>query len=180
MFSLEVDGALQLRQLEGHQAPLLFALTEKNRADLRRWLPWLDDNTTEEDSRSFIDSGLERYTNRESLELGIWHREALVGMVAFNQFSWGARNGELGYWLDAEARGQGIMTRSCRALIAHAFAELDLNRIEIRCAAGNAPSRAIPERLGFRQEGQLRQVEWLYDHFVDHIVYGLLAGEKLR
>jgi ribosomal-protein-serine acetyltransferase len=180
VFSLVIDHALQLRQLEGHQAPLLFALTEKNRAYLRRWLFWLDDNTTAEDSRSFIDSGRERYANRESLELGIWHREALVGMVGFNHFAWGAQSGELGYWLDAEAQGTGIMTRSCRGLIAHAFAELDLHRVEIRCAADNQRSRAIPERLGFRQEGQLRQVEWLYDHFVDHCVYGLLAGEELR
>ena len=72
------------------------------------------------------------------------------------------------------------MTRGCRALIAHGFTELDLHRVEIRCAVDNLKSRAIPERLGFRREGQLREVEWLYDHFVDHVVYGLLAGEGLR
>ncbi|MDP9371062.1 MAG: GNAT family N-acetyltransferase, partial [Chloroflexota bacterium] len=38
-------------------------------------------------------------------------------------------------------------------------------------------SCAIPERLGFAREGTLRQVEWLYDHFVDHHVYGMLAAE---
>ena len=83
----------------------------------------------------------------------------------------------MGYWLDKEAQGTGLMTRSCSALLEHAFAELDLNRVEIRCAVDNARSRAIPERLGFRLEGQLRQAEWLYDRFVDHAVYGLLARE---
>lgn len=177
MFALAVDRALQLRLMEGHQAPLLFALIEKNRTYLRSWLPWLDDNTAIADSRNFIDCARERYANREGLDMGIWHREILVGVIGFQQFSWGSQSGELGYWLDADAQGAGIMTRCCRALIDHAFTKLELNRVEIRCAVDNAPSRAIPERLGFRQEGHLRQVEWLYDHFVDHVVYGLLVGE---
>ena len=178
MLSLTVDSALHLRLLESHQAPQLFALIEKNRAYLRSWLPWLDDNTRTSDSRDFIECSRERYANREALDMGIWSREELIGVVGFNQFAWGSRSGEMGYWLDEEAQGGGIMTRSCRALLQHGFAELDLNRVEIRCAVDNMPSRAIPERLGFRLEGQLRQVEWIYDHYVDHAVYGLLAGEQ--
>jgi ribosomal-protein-serine acetyltransferase len=38
-------------------------------------------------------------------------------------------------------------------------------------------SRAIPEKLGFVQEGITRQEEWLYDHYVDHVIYGLLAKD---
>jgi ribosomal-protein-serine acetyltransferase len=49
--------------------------------------------------------------------------------------------------------------------------------VEIGCAPGNRKSCAIPERLGFTREGVLRQREWLYDHFVDHVVYGILAEE---
>ena len=41
----------------------------------------------------------------------------------------------------------------------------------------NHKSRAIPERFGFKKEGMIRQAEWLYDHYVDHIIYGLLARE---
>jgi ribosomal-protein-serine acetyltransferase len=38
-------------------------------------------------------------------------------------------------------------------------------------------SRGIPERLGFVNKGCIRQAEWLYDHYVDHVVYGKLAEE---
>ena len=41
----------------------------------------------------------------------------------------------------------------------------------------NIKSRAIPERLGFKYEATLRQCEWLYDHYVDHAVYSMLASE---
>ena len=54
---------------------------------------------------------------------------------------------------------------------------MGLNRIEIRCATQNVRSRAIPERLGFKEEGLIRDAEWLYDHYVDHIVYGMLESD---
>lgn len=57
------------------------------------------------------------------------------------------------------------------------FNELKLNRVDIRAAEENIKSRAIPERLGFVCEGQIRQAEWLYDHYVNHIVYGMMAAE---
>jgi ribosomal-protein-serine acetyltransferase len=49
--------------------------------------------------------------------------------------------------------------------------------VEVRAAPGNRRSRAIPERLGFRQEGILRDAEWLYDHYVDLVVYAMLADD---
>ena len=69
------------------------------------------------------------------------------------------------------------MTSASRALVDQAFNQAKLNRVEIRCAIGNERSRAIPSRLCFREEGLLRDAEWLYDHFVDHIVYAMLARD---
>jgi ribosomal-protein-serine acetyltransferase len=59
----------------------------------------------------------------------------------------------------------------------YAFNELKLDKVEIRVAVENKKSRGIPERLGFVSEGCIRQAEWLYDHYVDHIVYGMLAKD---
>jgi ribosomal-protein-serine acetyltransferase len=47
----------------------------------------------------------------------------------------------------------------------------------MECAAGNTGSRMVAERLGFSQEGVMRQAAWLNDRFVDHVMYGLLAQE---
>ena len=72
------------------------------------------------------------------------------------------------------------MTRSCRALIDHAFSTLGLHRVVIRCAVENHRSRAIPERLGFTLEGIERESQWLYDHFVDLAIYALLETNALN
>ena len=177
MFHLAVDSAIELGVLEARHDSLLCTLVDRNREHLRRWVPWLDNNTTVSDSRAFIDQARERYVNREGLDAGIWHRNRLAGLGSFNDIDWGNRRAGIGYWLSSDCQGRGIMTRSCAALIGHAFGKLDLNRVEIRCSPRNDRSRAIPTRLGFTHEGVIRQAEWLYDHFEDHEIYGLLAGE---
>ncbi len=80
--------------------------------------------------------------------------------------------------MDAAHQGKGIVTACCRAVAAHAFSELKLHRVVIRCAVENHRSRAIPERLGFSFEGIARQSEWLYDHFEDVAVYALLQTDN--
>lgn len=69
------------------------------------------------------------------------------------------------------------MTKVAKALTNYAFTHLNLNKVEIRAAVGNKKSRSVPERLGFVNEGIIRQAEWLYDHYVDITVYGVLANE---
>lgn len=56
---------------------------------------------------------------------------------------------ELGYWLDAASTGQGLATEAAGALLAVAAALTGLTHVEIRCDVANAPSAAVPRRLGF-------------------------------
>ena len=168
---------LQLRLLEEFHAKELFRLIDNDRLYLRDWLPWLDTQQGIDDSLQFIRIVREQYFSGESLTLGIWHDDALCGVISFAKFDWPNKTGMIGYWLASASQGKGIMTEACRAMINHGFDGLKLHRIEIRCATGNAKSRAIPMRLGLTQEGTLRDGEWLYDHFVDIIVYSVLAPD---
>jgi ribosomal-protein-serine acetyltransferase len=69
------------------------------------------------------------------------------------------------------------MTEAVRAHVDHAFATWELNRILIQAAVDNGRSRAIPERLGFREEGVLREVERVGGRMLDGVVYAMLAGD---
>jgi ribosomal-protein-serine acetyltransferase len=61
------------------------------------------------------------------------------------------------------------------ALVDHAFDEWKLHRVQIRAATGNTKSRAIPERLGFEQEGILLEAERVGDRYQDLVLYARLA-----
>jgi len=71
-------------------------------------------------------------------------------------------------------QGRGIVTLATACLTDYAFREQDRKRVILHCAVGNLKSRAVAERLGFVQEGILREAEWLYDHYVDLVVYSML------
>ena len=77
-------------------------------------------------------------------EVGLYPRAA-TGRVPYSD----ADRVELGYWLRSDATGQGLITEASRALLAVAATLPHLSHVEIRCDARNAPSAAIPKRLGF-------------------------------
>ena len=177
MQPIAVSEQLALTPLELRDAHELFDLTDRNRAYLRHWLPWLDNITRPEDTRAFIRAAQAQASQNSGTQLAIRLDGRITGIVGHHQIDWRNRLTSLGYWVAEEFQGRGLVTAASQALVSHAFDHAQLNRVEIRCATGNDKSRAIPVRLGFREEGLLRDAEWLYDHFVDHIVYAMLSRD---
>lgn len=177
MFTHRLDDDTELRLLEREQADELFALVDDNREYLRQWLPWVDDTKSVEDSAAFIEMTLEQFAEGNGFQAGVWYEGALGGVIGHHGVDRANLSTSLGYWLGASFQGKGLMTKSCRVLIEHAFGYWGLERVEIRCATENMKSRAIPERLGFELEGVLRRAEVLYGTHVDLAVYGMVAAE---
>jgi len=178
MFSYKIDDDAQLRLIELRHAEELNALIRENFEHIRKWSSWLtDEERPVERTREWIRQNLTHFANNESFTVGIWYKNALAGQIDFGNVDWNDRKFEIGYWLGATFQGKGLVTKACRVLINHAFDDLQFNRVEMRCAVENKKSRKIPEKLGFREEGILRQSGWLHDHFVDEVIYGLLASE---
>jgi ribosomal-protein-serine acetyltransferase len=177
LIKIPIEGGLELKSLELREAELLMAIVNANRPYLRRWLPWLDLTLTIDEMIVFVESTLRQNAAGQGFQAAIWHGGNIAGVIGFHHLEWANRSTCIGYWLDEGRQGSGLMTKACRALIDYAFSEWKLNRVEIRCAEHNTRSRGIPERLGFTNEGLLREAEWLYDHFVDHVVYGMLARD---
>jgi RimJ/RimL family protein N-acetyltransferase len=87
------------------------------------------------------------------------------------------RRAELGYALGREHWGKGYMQEALRALLDYSFNELNLHRLEADVDPRNAASIRTLEKLGFRQEGYLRE-RWLVGGGTqDSLFYGLLGSE---
>ena len=177
MFCLKVDDEIVLGLLEERHAQLLLDLNEASREHLRKWLPHIGNLNTVEETRQFILTWLKRFSENNGFLAGIFYNDELAGCSVFRYYDWNVRQTEIGYWLGQPFTGRGIITRSTRKMVKYAFEELKMNRVEIRCATGNVESRAVPERLGFMQEGLLRQAFWKYDHWLDTAVYSMLASD---
>lgn len=176
-FVIPVRENLELRLRTEADAEEVFGVVDKNRSYLRQWLPWVDATKTVEDTRKYIQACLSNFEKQEGIDLGIWYEGQWVGSIGFHYWDKTNRKDTIGYWLSESFQGKGIITDSVSALIKYGFEVMNLNRIEILCAVDNAKSRAIPEKLGFKNEGVCRQNEWLYDHFIDAVAYSLLVSE---
>ena len=165
-----------LRLIQPEDAPRLWELVDRNRSYLRRWLPWLDITTSCEDSQQFIADALSAFEVGESMVNVILDQDEpphsqVVGICGFNWLNSTLRSGYVGYWLDEAHQGKGLMRRSCQVLERIGFEQMNLNKIEIHVAEKNLPSRRIAEGLGYNETGRIWDAEWLYDHFVDHVIY---------
>lgn len=177
MFTHQIDRDLCLKIAELRDAEKLFALTDQSRTYLKEWLPWVNYTTSVEDTADFIQIGLQKFADNKGLNTVILYKGETVGAASFNEINWSNKTTSIGYWLGENYQGKGIMTKVSKALTTYAFTELKLNKVEIRAAVDNKKSRRIPERLGYVNEGCIRQSERLGNRYVDHVVYGVLAAE---
>ena len=179
MVGFELPGGVQLRLLTELDVEELHAVVSANREHLARWLPWAARQTLA-DTRAFVRLTRRQFSENNGFQLAIVPGGRIAGVVGFHAISWPNRSTTIGYWLAADAQGRGTMTAAVRTLAEHAFTAWALNRVEIRAAVDNARSRAVAERLGFREEGTLREAERVGDRYLDHVVYGMLASEWRR
>ena len=177
LFKYVISENTYLKLLDLNDVDELFTLTDRSRETLREWLPFVDDVRTVEDTEKFVRNAMHQYANNNGIQAGIYYEGKLAGVIGYHQVNWQHRWTSIGYWLGNDFVGKGLVTNSMKAFIDYAFSYLKLNRIEVRVAVGNIRSRTIPKVLGFNEEGRLRDAEWLYDHHVDQVVYGLTAAE---
>lgn len=104
----------------------------------------------------------------------------LVGTCGIYGWNKIARRAEIGYDLDPKQWGKGIMTEALRAILRYGFEEMNLNRIQAIIDTENNRSLNLALRLGFRNEGVLRQRTQFKGGFRDDAIYSLLKQEWIN
>lgn len=122
------------------------------------------------------------YRRGDLIQLGLERKDtgALVGTCTLFHFHTASRRAEIGYALGHVSWGQGYMHEALTRLIAYAFDDLALHRIEADIDPDNAASARTLLRQGFVREGRLRERWIVGDTISDSEMYGLLRHEWVR
>lgn len=152
---ITVDDELTLRRVRDEDAAELYALIDRNREHLRPWLSWAPGVRSVNEVRGAIIEWNGQTDGSLTMALVVGGR--IVGLIYHLRMNRHAELVEIGYWLDVDNRGRGLMTRALRAIADYSHDTLGLARVYLTAGAGNAPSRAVAERAGFAHEGVLRR-----------------------
>lgn len=180
MKEIIVSEDIKLKPLEETSSQAIFQVIDNERDYLGKWLPFVAFTHAVNDTLEFIRTNKNTPELTRELIWEIYFQENFVGLIGL-KFAGEDKNNkrtEIGYWLSEKDQKKGIVTQSVKKLMDYAFTELNLNRVQIRCATGNIPSKSIPKRLGFTFEGVEREGELSPDgRFTDLEVYSFLRND---
>ena len=183
LFTYKIDSDLVLRLPHVDDAADLLTLFENDRAYLTYWNDWPKRLQSLQDCQEFILKHRRAYAEGKSIPAAMIVGGTIVGICSLEiQDQTVVKKAELSYWISEASQGKGLVTRTCEALLKHAFESLGLNRVFLRFkhvddGNENGRSRRVAERLGFSQEGVQRHGGVARGEFMDMVVYSILADE---
>jgi len=177
MVSILIDDELLMRSFQPEDAAELFRAVDASRQHLRPWLNWVDPTTKPEHSQQFIQQSLQQLNNQEAIALGIFSGRQIIGSVGMHNWDHKLRKAMLGYWIDKEHEGKGIIHKCMHRFINFLFEKTDLNKLEIHFVPLNTRSAVVAGKLGFKTEGILRQSHLRNGMLEDMVITGLLKPE---
>jgi ribosomal-protein-alanine N-acetyltransferase len=102
----------------------------------------------------------------------------VIGRVTLGGILRGAfQNAHLGYWIDAERQGHGLMTEAVRATTTFAFGAAALHRVQAAVMPSNRASLRVLEKAGYRREGSAARYLCIAGAWEDHVLFAVTTEE---
>lgn len=177
---LNVNHEINLELVTLKHVQGIYEIAESNRIHLRQWLPWLDRMNDITFIENFVRNAELLNSSKSEYSFVILNDDKVIGRIGIYNINYSNCIAEIGYWISESHQGKGIVAQSCNRILEFAFQELNMNRIEVKCAVLNKRSQSIPIQLGFKLEGTLRSAELLHGEFQDLYLYSLLKEEFLK
>lgn len=174
---------IMLRPLTAHDFSSWREVRGRNEAWLTPWEPQRP--PTQLDPTTNRDAYLARCAARErdssaglTYGFGLFVDQQFSGEVNLNHVLRGAmQSATIGYWIDRDLAGRGLMAESVVVAARFAFEQLDLHRIEICIVPRNTNSRRVMEKLEIREEGVAQRYLEINGSWEDHVRYGFTFEE---
>ena len=167
---------LWLRQSRPSDAEAIFAVLSQEAVTRHYNLSPL---TSVEQAQALVERRAAAFGRRERIRWAIARREddVVVGSCGFVHWDRNDARAEIGYELAPQWQGRGVMRESLSAMLGFGFGPMRLNRVEALVVPENAPSQHLLSRLGFEQEGLLRQHGFWKGRFHDLLLFSLLKRD---
>ncbi len=175
---IKVDDTIIAELIDDKHAAPVFSLINNNRQYLREWLPWVDNMRSIDNFKNYILKCKKESEQGSDFGYVIIYNGTVGGRIGIHNIDQQNKIASIGYWLTEDFAGKGIITKCCKTIIDYAFDILNVNRMEIKCGTQNLKSKAIPVRLNFKQEGIIRQGEFVNNTFIDDLfIFSMLKSE---
>ncbi|HEY7707118.1 MAG TPA: GNAT family N-acetyltransferase [Gaiellaceae bacterium] len=171
------DGVVTLRPW-GEQGDVERIVDACNDPAIAEFLDLIPQPYTPSDAVTYIEACRNGWLDGSVTNFAIVVDAAAVGSLGVRQTE-EPGVAEIGYWVAAAARGQGVCTRAVRLVSRWLLEDRELARVQLRADEENVPSKRVAENAGFTREGVLRSSHYnrRRDRRVDFVMYSLLPGE---
>ena len=173
---IEVNGDIYLHSVNEKFSESLFTLVMRNQAWLQTAMDWPRHVRTVEDSRKTLMANYLLHHRHYTKMYLIFYRQELVGVFSFNLIEPTNKTAYIGYWLDEQAQGKGIISATIEAMISKFSTEGLVRRFVIKSIVSNQASNQVALRNGFTLEGCLKQAEFLNGQYHDQNIYGRIES----
>jgi ribosomal-protein-serine acetyltransferase len=171
---------LMLRPFRRRDVGAIHEAVESSIDDLQLWLPWAARDYSRSVSAHFVRDSIAAWSEGRAFDFAMRRPDEPdrhLGNVSIWHTSVQNAVGEIGYWVRSDETRRGYCTEAVAHLLAAGFEELGMHRITLRIAVGNEASERVAGKLGFLQEGILRDEVKIGSRWVDHTIWGLLDRE---
>ncbi|MCP8633507.1 GNAT family N-acetyltransferase [Pseudomonas mosselii] len=170
--SIDVNEDISLLQARPRFADKLYPIIDRNRQGFSEAMHWPRYSTSLKSVQDFLLQSQLEHQKGASKTYVVHFRGEPCGMLSFHEIDSSNKTAYIGYWLDPDRRGCGIITQALQALISHYADGGDIQRFVIKVSVHNGPSNRVAQRCGFALEGTLKRSERIGDRYVDQNIYG--------
>jgi len=173
-------GAVTLRPLRYRDARAWRAVRRRNAAWLQPWDATVPPGGTERPAsfRSLVTRMQRNARQGHGMAFAIEVDGRFAGQVTVNNIVRGsAQFASVGYWLDRDVAGRGVMPTAVALVIDHCFRSAGLHRIEIAIRPENSNSLRVVEKLGLAEYGYAPRFLHIDGHWRDHRLYAVTTEE---
>ena len=121
---------------------------------------------------------MERCPYPTSIIFGIETDGKLIGLTSLDKINWISRNAYISIAIyDTNFWGRGIGEEATRLLLEYAFEYLNLYKINLEVYEYNERAIKLYKKIGFKEEGKLRENNLRHEERHDVIIMGMTAEE---